>query len=61
MISYTTLPFQKSLLKHSSCVASFEGTGGAKSENVSPVCTKNMVKNEKIRAATRAGFSFAGR
>lgn len=61
MISNATFPFQKSLLKHSSCVASFEGTGGTKPANVSPVCTKNMVKNEKIGAATSAGRSFADR
>ncbi|KAI1238542.1 Alpha-synuclein, partial [Lamprotornis superbus] len=39
----------------------FEGTGGAKSENVSPVCTKYMVKNERIRAATTVGCSFTDR
>lgn len=59
MIS-NTFPFQKSQLKHSSCVASFEGTGGVKSENISPVCTKIM-KKKKIRAATAAGCSFADR
>lgn len=61
MISNTTFPFQKPLLKHSSCVASFGGTGGTKPANVSLVCTKTMVKNEKIGAATSAGCSFADR
>lgn len=55
MISNTTFAFQSPLLKHSNCVASFEGTKGAKSENVSPVCTKTMVKNEKIRVLLQLG------
>ncbi|KAJ7418051.1 hypothetical protein BTVI_30699 [Pitangus sulphuratus] len=47
----------EALLKHSDYVASCEGTGGTKLANGSPVCTKNTVKNESIRAATSAGVN----
>lgn len=54
MIYNTFFPLQKPTLKHSGCVASREGTGGTKPANVSPIYTKNRMKNESIRAGTSA-------